>query len=162
MENQSAHPTDKEQVYLNIDPYCGKMQLIHAESIAGSNLIIMANFSCNPSKTRNNVEVTEANFEIYPMFGLFNWGFKKIVPINEPKEGKRIIKFVMSLNGSPTMKVDFKGINWKADEIIDNEIKFYILGAKRDRSNLEKLMTKEGLMKPTSEVQEGLWLSRMN
>ena len=66
--------------YLHVNPYCNDRQVIHIESILGSNVVILGIFSCKNDSSSNKVEVEKIEFEIYPMDGLFSWGFKKIIP----------------------------------------------------------------------------------
>jgi hypothetical protein len=133
----------EDPIYLHVNPDCETRQVIHAESILGSNVMILASFFCSENPPPGKVEVEKIEFEIYPMFGIFHWGFKKIIPQPDTdcKKGEvREIKIVLG-----TTKVDYKmtiyckDVTWKHDDIIDNKMYFDVLGKEFNRDQLKEI-----------------------
>ena len=143
-------------IYLYVDPFKKDLrQLIHMESILGSNIAFTAKFDCDRENPNGDVRVNKLNFEIYPMSSLLRWGFKRIEPQVEldPVLGKRIIKVVLGFNNADsTCEVVCKNICWGMDEIIDNKIYFDVFGMEIGRDQLGAELAKYGLGGPKIEV----------
>lgn len=135
--------------YLHVNPYCNDRQVIHIESILGSNVVILGIFSCKNDSSSNKVEVEKIEFEIYPMDGLFSWGFKKIIPQldSDVKNNKiREIKIVLgTTNMKPKMTIICKGVSWEHDDIIDNKMYFNVLGKEFDRKELKEIFENKSI-----------------
>jgi hypothetical protein len=130
-------------IYLHVDPECKTRQVIHVESILGSNVTILASFFCKNNSSSNKVKVEKIKFEIYPMFGIFHWGFKKIIPQSDSdcKKGEvRKIKIVLGTTKAvPEMTITCKDVTWKYDDIIDNKMYFDVLGKEFNRDQLKEV-----------------------
>lgn len=120
----------EEKIYLNVNPLCNDLQVIHVESTLGFNIMLYAQFKCSGDESnKSQVKVNKVTFFNYPMHGLISFGIKDVVVVKEPKHKFRVIKILM---GAKTGESKFvknltnEDIIWKYDEIIDNEITFDI------------------------------------
>jgi hypothetical protein len=142
----------KEQekpTYLYVDPYCGRRQVIHIESIAGSNIVFTATFNCEEPDASGKIVLKDVEFETYPMFGVFNWGFKRIEPqkdTDSKPNSIREIKVVMGIfEVEHKVIIPFKGVTWNKGDTIDNKMFFDVLGREVEREDLKKTLKTFGL-----------------
>lgn len=139
MKNQDLTRAKGEQIYLNVNPLCDDLQVIHVESTLGFNLMLYAKFECAPSSDDDSVKVKKIKFYSYPMYGLLPFGIEDIIVEPEPLQKFRIIRILMAAsNGQTEYEVDLndKNIVWKYDEIVDNKVSFQVGEQKYTRKSL--------------------------
>lgn len=161
---------ENNDIYLNVKPFNTvsssektEPQLIHLESIVGCNVAIFASFKCS-KKTDNTIKVDNIDFEMYPMFGIYQLGFKKIEVCKGyyDREGKkvRVLKIELGLFKTKSFySVDCTkygyDIEWLYDDIIDCKISYNLFGfIFNDRTKLKARIEEMGIFSSTHESEK--------
>ncbi|WP_298543807.1 hypothetical protein [uncultured Aquimarina sp.] len=120
-------------------------QVLHLESLFGSNIAILAHFECGPI---NNgcLQLKKGFFTMYPMLGVLNFGFRE-VGISNDGNFEFALGIIDNDGVCESIEVDFTKNNqivtWETKKIIKNEITFRIGNISMDRDTFVKYM--EGL-----------------
>ena len=144
--------TVEKEIFLNVKPFCNEPQLIHMESVAGCNIAFTGTFKCINNNDENTLKLKGIKFNMYPMFGLFTFGFDKIEVKRSPNnEGLRVIDFQLELGSEEyTKEITFDEGNeiiWNFNDTIDNNIVFKVGPIIIEREGLNDIFKKSNLYK---------------